>query len=337
MAHLNVTFIGLNRMTGSMGLALKRYERKGGKHQFTITGHDYNTANEKEAQKMDAIDHGDHDLGRSVSAADLIVLAASYQDVEETLKLIAGFLRDGAVILDMSPLKEPSLRYATKHLSDEQHLVGITPIVNPKHLFDNDNSLENAAEDLFDDSSILLSPGASCIKAAVDLAFNFCSIVGSKPRFLDPLEHDAVLGMTEGIPRLLGVALFQMLMEHPNWQDMGWFTNPGFASLTRPLFDIHPDALRDEFLSNSDAMSRGLDQLIHALQSYRDLLREQDKDAIEAAMVTTSAHYEKWVNARHQANWDENAKMPEVDRNQTILNTLFGSAISKRFGGNKGD
>ncbi|MCA9883014.1 MAG: prephenate dehydrogenase [Anaerolineae bacterium] len=335
MAQLKVTFVGLNRITGSLGLALKRYERQGGKHQFTITGHDYDNAHEKEAQKMGATDTSDHDLGRAVSTADIVVLAVSYEDVEETLKLIAGFLRDGAVVLDISPLKQPSLRYAEKHLSEEQHLVGITPILNPKHLFDNDNSLQNATEDLFDNSAILLSPAANCIKAAVDLAFNFASIVGSKPRFLDPLEHDAVLGMTESLPRLVGVVLFQTLMEHPNWQDMGWFTNPGFAALTRPLFDIHPDALRDELLNNSEAMTRGLDQLIQALQAYRSLLGEQDRDSIEAALIAASDHYEKWVNARHKANWDENAKMPEVDRSQSILNTLFGSMIGNRLGSKK--
>lgn len=337
MASLKVTFVGLNRVTGSMGLALKRYMKKGGKHAFQIIGHDYDTSKEKDAQKMGAIDHGEHDLARAVADADLIVLAVSYEDIEETLKLLSNILRDGAVILDTAPLKKPSLSLSQQHLGEEHHLVGITPIVNPRYIFEGSDSLDNATEDLFDDSAILLSPAANCIKAAVDLAFNFAGILGSKPRFLDPLEHDAILGLTEGLPRLLGMALFQTLLQHPSWVDMQWFTNPGFGVLTQPLFDTHPDALRDEFAQNADTLVRGIDQLITVLQAYRTLLAEGDTETLEGAVVSSSEQYEKWINQRYKANWDEAAKIPDVDRGQNIMSSLFGTAITKRFSGDKDD
>ena len=38
---------------------------------------------------------------------------------------------------------------------------------------------EEAEEDLFDNSAILLTPSASSVKEAVDLAFNFASIVAA--------------------------------------------------------------------------------------------------------------------------------------------------------------
>jgi prephenate dehydrogenase len=335
MASLKVTLVGLDRITGSIGLALKRYMKKGGKHTFEIIGHDYDNAKEKDAQKMGAIDHGEHDLARAVAEADLIVLAVSYEDIEETYKILPNIMRDGAVLLDLAPLKQPSLDLAKKHLTDEQHLVGITPILNPRYLFENSSSLDHSTEDLFDDSAILLTPATNAIKAAVDLAFNFASILGSKPRFLDPLEHDAVLGLTEGLPRLLGIALFQTLLQHPNWNDVQWFTNPGFGALTQPLFDTHPDALRDEFTKNSDSLARGLDQLITVLQAYRTLLSEGDAQTLEQAVVTSSEEYEKWINLRYKANWDEGSKLPDVDRGQTIMSSLFGSALTKRLTGDK--
>ena len=48
MANLSIALIGLNRISTSLGLALRRYMHKGGKHQFKIVGHDPIPENEKE-------------------------------------------------------------------------------------------------------------------------------------------------------------------------------------------------------------------------------------------------------------------------------------------------
>jgi len=335
MAALTVSLIGLNRTSASIGLALKRYMTKGGKNRFEIIGHDYDTANEKDAHKMGAIDRSDHDLARAVESADLVVLALSYEDVRESFRQLAGVMRPGVVVLDASPLKQPSLKWAGEFFSDEQHLVGISPIINPRYLFKQDESLNEASEDLFDDSAILLTPAVQCAQDAIDLAFSFCTILGSKPRFLDPQEHDAMLAMTDGLPRLLSVALFQTLVLNRTWGDIQWFTNPDFGALTYPLYNTHPDALRDEFVLNRDALARGLDQIIATLSQYRELLADNDAAAIEAALVTTSQEYEVWLNRRHKANWDEAAKLPKVDASQTLVGSLFGSAIAKRLQRNR--
>ena len=216
MTTLSVAILGLNRMSASVGLALRRYMKKGGKYQFQIVGYDYASDAAKEAQKMGAIDRTERRVFEAAAGADIVVMAMSYEEVEETYKAIRPDLREGVVLLDFSPLKIPSLRWADHHLSDEHHLVGATPIVNPRYLFVAENTVSRAEEDLFDDSAILLTPSVKCIKEAVDLAFNFSQILGSKPRFLDPLEHDTLLAQTSQVPRMLGTLLFYNLMQQDN-------------------------------------------------------------------------------------------------------------------------
>jgi prephenate dehydrogenase len=179
-----------------------------------------------------------------------------------------------------------------------------------------------------------LTPAVSCIKEAVDLAFNFCQILGSKPRFLDPMEHDAMLAQTVQLPRLLGTALFFNLMNRESWNDIKWFTNPAFGVLTRPLFDIHPDALRDEFAKNGDTLARSLDAYIATLQEFSASLKARDTDAIEAAVVDASKEYEAWVNARYRADWDAASKAPEA-KGGTFMQGLLGSALAEKLSGKK--
>lgn len=332
MATISVALLGLNRLSVSIGLSLKRYVQKGGKHQFQITGYDLESENEKKAKKMGAIDRSEHNMAKAVVDADLVVVNLSYEEVEKSYRTIVPDLRLGAVVLDMSPLKSPSLEWADKHLTDDHYLVGFTPIVNPHYIFRPQQDIEEAEEDMFDDSAILLTPAASCAKEAVDLAFNFASILGSKPRFLDPIEHDTLLAHTVQVPRLLGVILFYDLMKRDDWGDLKWFTNPDFGALTRPLFDYHPDALRDEFMNNRETIVRGLDSLINNLQQYRDALQDGDTSTVEAVLVEAATEYETWVNSRYRADWDSDSRMAEA-KGGTLMQGLLGGALADKLFG----
>lgn len=332
MAELSVAILGLNRTSASMGLALKRYSKKGGKHNFNITGYDSNAESLKQAKKLGAIDNTENRITNAVKDVDIIVMNVSYEETERAYKDIRHNLRDGVVILDMSPLKQPSLSWSDTYLSSEQHLIGITPILNPRYLFDSKEVVEQAEEDLFDNSAILLTPSASSVKEAVDLAFNFAAILGSKPRFLDPVEHDTLLSQTIQLPRLLGTILFYNLANQANWDDLKWFTNPAFGALTRPLFDYHPDALRDEFYSNRDVLARMVDEYIDTLSQFRDALREDDSHTVEAVTVSAAETYEQWVNSRYKADWDAVANGPEPKVDNMLQGLIGGKLADKLFG-----
>jgi prephenate dehydrogenase len=334
MANLTITFLGLNRLTVSMGMALRRYVAKGGKHKFNIIGSDLSGDDEKQAKKLGAIDKADNNPAQAVKNADIVVMAMSYEEVEATYKAIRHDLRDGVVILDCSPLKQPSLDWAKQYLLSDHHIVGMTAILNPRYLFNAKETIDESQEDLFDESAILLTPAASCVKEAVDLAFNFASILGSKPRFLDPLEHDTLLAQTVQLPRLLGTMLFYNAMQQANWEDLKWFTNPDFGALTRPLFDIHPDALRDEFHHNRAALGRAMDSYIQTLQAFRQVL--DDEAAIEALTVDAAKQYENWINSRYRADWDAASRGPEP-KGGTILQGLVGSKLADKLSGKKDD
>lgn len=336
MAELSIAILGLNRTSTSVGLALKRYGKKGAKHKFTVKGYDRSSDNSKMAKKMGAVIKTENRPENAVKEADIVLMAVSYEEVEQTYKEIRHNLRDGVVILDMSPLKQPSLEWANEILTSEQHVIGMTAILNPAYLFNTKEVIEEAEEDLFDNSAILLTPSASSVKEAVDLAYNFASILGSKPRFLDPLEHDTLLAQTVQLPRLLGTVLFYDLAQQANWEDLKWLTNPDFGALTRPLFDLHPDALRDEFFGNRETLARTVDSYIETLTQFRDALREDDNHAIEAATVNAAEIYENWINSRHKADWDVTQDSP-VNAGTGMLHGLIGGKLADKLMGKDED
>ncbi len=339
MATVTVAILGMGRLGASVALALKRYnERKDAQHSFEVTLAEMQAGIREDATKIGLGKQIERDLFSAARGKDIVVLALPYAETQSAYKEIGPELRPGTVLLDAAPLKLPSLEWAKKHLKPETHLVGITPILNPKYLFDGLDDTQHAQADLFDKGSMLLMPSASCIKDAVELASDFSTLLGATPHFFDPAEHDSLSAATEGVPALLSLAVFYANMQSAGWSDSQRITNPAFGRLTRHLHDTHPDDLRDLLLNNREATLRQLDNLLTTLTSFRTVLAQNDRSALEAALSESSEAYSGWINRRHNAKWDEE---PEAEKTpgfgSMMMGGLMGGFLSKRLGGKNGD
>lgn len=333
MAELTVAILGLDKLGVSIAMRLKTYMQKGGQHTFTIIGYDSRDDYEKPARKQKVLDKVERKPFDTVRNADIVVMNLPYEDIKPGYEVLKDDLRDGVVILDTAVIKQPSIDLAKKYLTEEHHVIGFTPIANADYMLDHRLTPDQATDDYFHNSTIFLTPSVSSIKEAIDLAVNFSIILGGKPHFLDPIEHDSLTTLTEEMPQLLSIVAYYTAMKHNAWQDAQRMTNPPFNVLTRYLLTHHPDALRDEWLANTDNLVRTIDEMLVTLQEVRERLVEKDKEGIEAFLIDASDDYQVWINKRHNNDWDE---MPSNDLKveHTIAGNLFGGSLAKRlFGG----
>jgi prephenate dehydrogenase len=333
MAELRGAILGLDRLGASIALRLRAYE-KGGKRRFQLVGYDSREDYEKPARKLKVLDKVERKPYTAVQSADLVIMNLPYEDLRVGYELVAPSLREGVVILDTAVIKQPSVQWAAEFLTEAHHMIGFTPVINADYMLDHQLSPEEASDDYFRGSTIYLTPSSTSNREAIDLAVNFALILDGKPHFLDPAEHDSLTTITEEIPQLLSVAAYSAAMEHNAWSDAQRLTNPPFNVLTRYLLTHHPDALRDEWLANNEALARAVDDILRILRELRDCLAEGDESAIEAFLIKASDDYQEWINKRHKGDWDKMAAS-RVQFDNTVTGALFGSAISKRlFGGN---
>jgi prephenate dehydrogenase len=334
MATVSVAILGLGRIGASAALALKRYnEGKDTQHTFEVTAADLRAGVRDDAQKI-GLPKIERNLFDAARGRDIVVLALPYADVPAAYKSLAGEFRPGAVVLDTSPLKQPSLAWAKEHLPSEVHMVGMTPVLNPKYLFDGLDDTAHAQPDLFDKGGMLLTPSVSAVRDAVELASDFSTILGATPFFVDPAEHDSLMALTEGLPELLGVAAFYMASRRDGWNDAQRLTNPAFGRLTRALFDTHPDDLRDGWLNNRENLLRHLDALLENLRLFRGILAQNDRDALTGALFEASEAYSAWVNRRHKARWDEESSQEKPpSMGISMMTSLMGGFLTRRLQG----
>lgn len=335
MAKLTVAILGLDRLSVSIALRLRAYAAKGGKHEFELIGYDSRDDYEKPARKLKVLDKVERKPYSAVASADLVIMNLPYEDLRAGYEAIASDLREGVVLLDTAVIKQPSEAWADQLLSAEQHWIGFTAVVNADYLLEPQLGPEYASDDYFQDSAIFLTPSVKSMKEAIDLAVNFSIILGGKPAFLDPAEHDSLSAITESLPQLLSVAAYSAAYRHSAWGDAKRLSNSPFGVQTRYLFTHHPDGLRDEWLANREVLGRAIDDVVDVLRDVRERLAANDESAIEAFLMGASDNYQEWINRRHKGDWDEHASQ-RAQLDTSIAGSLFGGAISKRlFGGDK--
>jgi prephenate dehydrogenase len=335
MADISIAILGLGRIGASVGLAIRRYNhRQDRAHRFHVTGYGANNTQIRDAQKLNAVDTIARDVVDAVRGKDIVIMALPYSEVQGAYQYMGQDLRAGAVVMDFSTLKQPSLAWAKKHLREGAHLIGVTPIVNPKYVFDAVDETTRASEDLFDDGALILVPSVTCIPEAIELGRDFAEVLGATSQFSDPVENDSLVSATEALPSFLGLAYYMMLYNSQGWGDVQKYTNPAFGQLTHNLFDTHPDDLRDLWMSNRDSLMRYTDELMATLRSLRRVLGDNDMAAIEAAVGGASAEYEKWYNRRLKMDWDQEAPSTESGR-PDIMSSLFGGYLANRLRGKR--
>jgi prephenate dehydrogenase len=319
--HVNVAIVGLDRLGTSLGMALKRYQSQPkSEHTFTIIGSDPKAEAMKTAQKLGAVDNFNRALLKATDGADLLIINVPYSSAEDFYARLGPELKPGAMVLDTSLLKQPAIDWADQYFRKNErgqllaYLVGITPIVNINGLYSADLGAEGGRADLFDQTDVLITPHAKCPEEAVALAEDVIRLIGGKPRFMDPLEHDGLIAATEQLPALLGASLFFTLQQSEGWMELRRMVNPTMALMIQSLRYQTAQDMLSVFKQNRENLARHLEALIGSLDQVHDALTSSNPDMaeLEAFISVVYKEWEKWDIKRFSGSWEEASNTPDL-------------------------
>ncbi len=317
---LHVTIIGMGRIGTSIGLALKQSEKESNL-TLHIVGHDKEPRHTREARSRKAIDKSAWNLPRSVEGADLVILALPFSQIRETLAYIAEDLRPNAVVMDTASLKGPVLRWADEVLPDHVHFVGGHPIVR-----DISPGPENARADLFQNEIFALCPSPRTNAKAVRLVSDVVTLLGAKPLFLDPQEHDSMMAAVEHLAQLVALALGQTVTGEPSWREMRKLAGAQFEASTYTSAGT-PEELAALFRGNRDHLLTWLSMFRRTLQQWEEMLQKDEEAAIAQIAETVLESREAWIAAAQAGVWD--AQKPRKERMPTFSTWMFGESLAR--------
>ncbi|PKO14195.1 MAG: hypothetical protein CVU39_15490 [Chloroflexi bacterium HGW-Chloroflexi-10] len=324
--HIQLTVIGLDKIGTSIGLALKPHIE----HIHRV-GHDRKGENHKKAIDLGAFDETPSNIKSAVENADIVILAVPIDEILETIEFITPSLKAGTVLMDTSPLKISISNFVTKHLPEERHFVTFQPTINPMYLHESGRGIENAHEDLFKNSKIIITSSPSTNGEALKLAADLAKFVGSQPFFADPFEIDGLIAATEILPQITAAAYIHAVTEQAGWVEGRKVAGSSFQSLSQNLYLINE---REFFgraaTQNKENTIRVINNLIISLINIRDQIEHDEGHTIEQWFKTAKENHEKWLRERHQANWDQVEDYSQVPTSGEFLGKMFGFGKRKK-------
>ena len=281
-----IAIIGLGLIGGSLGLALHK-----AKAAQQIVGHDLRKGVNDRACKIGAIDTTYNTLADTLHGADLVIFATPVGAMRALLQSSAPYLSPGAVVTDVASTKVQVITWAEEFLPATVSFVGGHPMAG-KEL----SGVEASDADLFKNHIYCLTPTARTRPAAIEKVAIMVEMIGASVRFLEPVEHDGEVAGVSHLPFLASIALVNTVAEDGAWEDASLLAASGFRDISR-LAAGNPEMYRDICLTNSEAITRWLDEYIISLQGLRVRIAAHDKDLDETFDQARQAR-QKWHNSQ---------------------------------------
>jgi len=321
-----ITIIGLGQIGASIGMALKDNKN------IKRVGCDKDAAVVKAAQSLEVIDEIQN-LPKAVRDAAIVLLCLPLSEIRETLRQIAPWLADNAIVMDTAPIKSGVMQWAKELIPIGRFYIGLVPGINSEYIASLEFGLNAAMPDLFKKGIFAMDVPTGTPENIVNLALDFCRLLGAKPMLTDMLESDGLMASVHVLPQLAAAALLNATIGQPGWQEARKFAGRPFAGVTSGVA-YHDDAIS---LANRTSTVHALDILMAALKGLRDDIEQGNEEGVSERLNDASKDREAWLDERGEAVWLKEGGDQE-DRpgfGQMVGQTVFGSTVFQRNAGAK--
>jgi prephenate dehydrogenase len=322
MEKTNIVIIGLGQIGTSIGLALQPHAE-----HFLRVGHTREYGRGNQVKAKGAIDKVAINLPLATSEADVIVLALPFDQVGETLDIVAADLKEGVVILDTSPAPSGAIALAQQKLGNEANFIAFTPVLSPEHLVHPEAGIDGADAALFARGVFVITSATGVSSEALNFAGDFAAALQATPMFASAVEIDSYMAAIHLLPQLLAASLTNTSADAPGWGELRKVAGRPFAQVTNVA--LHSDraaALAAASLASKEHVLRVLDELIAELGQVREQLAQDQSGAMAERLEAARERRATWIGERRRAEW----LTPQMDDMEGVRSA--GNIMGQMFG-----
>ena len=313
---VRITIIGMGPIGTSIGLALKRSDLV----NTEIVGTSRNRDALSRASKIGAVDKATGNLGSAVKGAQLVVLDTPMSETKELMEAIGPILDDGCVVTDTGISKVLVMEWADQYFPRGISFVGGHPL--PKKQL---RSLDDADSSVFKGIDYCIIPAKSAAKQSVETVVSVVEMLGAKPFFLDPQEHDSYAAAMSHMPIVLSSAFVTATAGSNGWREMHRLAASEFGGLSYLASNL-PDDNEAACLANTEALVHWLDRIITELYAYRNNIKENSDSLLDSFVEAWGAR-SQWEDGTVLR--DQEPKIPSAG--EAMANAFVGGRLAERF------
>lgn len=303
-----IVIIGLDVIGASIGLALGQAGLDASR-----TGYDPDGGSARAARTLGAVDRLAFRPEKAARRADLVILNSSPELLQDQIRALAGVLKQGSIILDISPSKADVSTWAPTVLPADRNYIGGMPVVNPTRLHDSHMDWETPRADMFQSGLLALMVPPRTSDKAVDTVLGLAKALGAAPFFIEPAEADAVAAVAEELPALTGSALMRVAAGAAGWREIRRMAGRRFASTAASGASENGARLASILRHNRLNVLAKLDDLLAELQELRILIAGEDQQALADRLTSASEAYHNWRDDRQRSDWGRQEQVGDLD------------------------
>lgn len=319
MQFETICIIGPGLIGGSIGLGLKKRNLV-----KTVIGVSHRASSLEKALKMNAIDVGALHIDKKVVGnADIIILAASVDQIINSARDIIQFVKSDAIITDVGSTKSYIVEQITQNIREDITFIGAHPIAGSEK-----KGVEHASPDLFEGSTCIITPlhyerredeksGSGEVDNQKPQPLNLLTsqfprnytraletisylwyLLGARVIYLTPEQHDEILAYVSHLPHLVASCLINAIK-----REYLSYGASGLRDTTR-VASGDPDLWVNIFNQNRENVIKSIDHLMTELARFKNDLSNADNimllDRLKMAKLSRDSVFNN--NQKNESN-----------------------------------
>lgn len=266
---LNILIVGLGLMGGSYAEGLHNY----GNHIAAI---DAKQSSIDFALEKGIIDEGTTEIDpEMIGRADVLIFALYPEVFKEWVITNQKYFKPGAILTDVTGVKACIVYDIQAALRKDCEYIAAHPMAG-REVY----GVENSTVSIFEQANYIIVPTDMNSIGAIEL----CKAIGQTLGFarissLPPRAHDEMIGFVSQLTHCIAICL----MTCSKSEHLVDYTGDSFRDLTR-IARINEKMWTELFLLNKDALLAQMEKFGKEFESFTELIREGDAEAIKEKM-----------------------------------------------------
>jgi len=264
---LRVAVLGVGLIGGSIGLAARQ------RAQAEVLGYDRDAGVLERALELGAIDRAAAAVPDALAEADAVFVATPVGALPDAVRQALAAAPAACVVSDVGSTK----RLLASVGAQDERFIGGHPLAGAESA-----GVEHARADLFEGAVWYLVPFAGSTAGVLyERLHRLLAGFGARPTAIDAATHDKLMACVSHLPHVLANALVAQAAQVLGSERSERLpaVGPSFRGATR-VAGANPLIWNDIYMSNSDAIVAGIDELLKHLQQVRSWLATRDEHAV---------------------------------------------------------
>lgn len=224
--------------------------------------------------------------GEAMDGADLIIMCLYPQLNVDFVRENVARIKDGAVITDVTGVKQFIMDEMNKILPGTVDFIGGHPMAGREV-----GGYKSSTDTLFDNAPYIITPDRNSKPENIQLIRDMAKYIGCREVVTTtPDEHDSIIAYTSQLMHAVAVAL----CDNPLLERSQSFAGGSLQDCTR-IAVINETMWSELFVENKHHLAERIDEFTDCLNRIKNAALNDDRKTIEKIMINATAQKRKWL------------------------------------------